>query len=240
MSTWRLGICGAAAIAGSVLLAAMPASGADVRIPTARPSQAEYPPAPPIAWNGFYVGGFLGGAHGVWTVDFYRNNNHGHAEEGADGVAGGLFLGYNYHINPNFVIGVEADLGATSAKQSNNIFDNDTSYASYGPFGSLRGRIGYAFDRLMIYGTGGFAFANITNDIQKGRNAGEQIVWDDQFRAGYALGTGLEYAFGRNFFGRAEYLYSNFGTVTLNNADGNRADMKNELHQVRAGVGYRF
>lgn len=236
MSAYQFGSRFGILTAVGALLASTAAMAADVRVPTKAP--VEYAPAD--IWSGVYVGGFLGGAHGVWTSDLARNNNHGHTEQGADGIAGGAFAGYNYRINPNLYIGIEADIGSTSAKQSNEIYDNDTSYSSYGPFGSVRGRIGYAFDRLMIYGTGGMAFANISNDIQKGRNPGEQIVWDDQLRAGYALGTGVEYAFSRNFFGRAEYLYSNFGSVTLYNADGNRADFKNELHQVRAGIGYRF
>jgi hypothetical protein len=54
----------------------------------------------------------VGGAHGVWTV---RNNNHGHAEEGFDGVEGGGWVGHNYLMSPDFVVGVETDLGANSA-----------------------------------------------------------------------------------------------------------------------------
>lgn len=191
-------------------------------------------------WAGFYAGGFIGGAHGLWTVDFYRNNNHGHAEEGLDGFEGGGWIGYNMYVSPNIIAGVEGDLGLTNASQSNDVFDNDTSYATYNGFGSLRARLGYAMHNLMLYGTAGLAFANITNDIQKGRNAGEQVVWDDQTRTGYALGGGIEYAFDSHWVGRAEYLYSNFGTVTLYNADGNRAELENELHQVRVGLSYKF
>ena len=55
------------------------------------------------------------GAHGLWTVDFFRNNNHGHAEEGADGVALGAFGGYNYQFYNNLVIGAEDDVGFTTA-----------------------------------------------------------------------------------------------------------------------------
>jgi outer membrane immunogenic protein len=197
-------------------------------------------PPPPNYWTGFYAGGFLGGAHGVWSADFYRNNDYAPAEKGATGVAGGLFLGYNYHINPSLVIGIEADLGATSAKQSFDVLGYGTSSAYDGPFGSVRARIGYAFDRLLVYGTGGSGFANLATEMQSGRSAGDQIIRDAQWRAGYLLGTGFEFAFGRNFFARAEYLYANHGTVTLYNPDGNRASTTTELHQARAGIGYRF
>lgn len=196
--------------------------------------------APVYNWTGLYFGGYVGLAHGLWTVDFYRNNNHGHAEEGADGFAGGGFIGYNYQLPNNFVIGVETDLGATTASQSNDIFDNDTSLASYGLIGSIRGRAGYAIDRMLVYATAGLAYANITNTIQKGRNAGEQVVWEDQLTPGYTLGAGLEYAVTDRWTMRAEYLYSNFGSVTLINQDGNRADFANELHVLRTGLSYRF
>src|SRR5215470_5579592 len=69
-------------------------------------------------WTGWYAGASIGGAHGMWTVDFFRNNNHGHAEEGADGVAAGGWVGYNYQFRYNFVVGVEGDIGFTSAKQT--------------------------------------------------------------------------------------------------------------------------
>lgn len=216
------------------------AHAADLGRPARSPSVETYYGPSGYNWGGLYVGGFVGMAHGLWTVDFYRNNNHGHAELGADGFAGGAWVGYNVHSANNVVWGIEADLGRTNAKQMNNIFDNDTSLTQYGMIGSVRGRLGIAMDRLMVYGTAGIAFATITNDIQKGRNAGEEIVWDDQQEVGYAVGAGLEYAFSDRWRGRAEYIYSNFGSVSLLNRDGNRADMQNELHQLRAGISYKF
>jgi outer membrane immunogenic protein len=223
----------AIAIIGLCLAAPM-ANAADLRF-----GDVAAPP-PVFSWTGYYVGAFVGGAHGLWTVDFYRNNNHGHAEEGADGGAFGVWGGYNYQFANRLVVGGEVDFGKTNAKQSNDIFDNDTSLAEFGVFGSARARFGYAFDRVLLFGTTGVSFASITNNIQKGRNAGEQVVWEDQVRAGPVVGAGVEYAFTNNLIGRGEYLYSNYGTVTLFNRDGNRADFKNELHLLRAGLSYKF
>ena len=83
-------------------------------------------------------------------------------------------------------------------------------------------------------------FANITNNIQKGQNAGEQVVWENQFRGGWVVGGGVEYAFTNRIVGRVEYLYNNFGSVTLFNRDGNQADFQNEIHLLRVGATYRF
>jgi len=196
--------------------------------------------APYYNWSGYYAGVFAGGAHAVWTSDLARNDNHGHTEQGADGFAAGLYGGYNYQFANRFVVGAELDLGHSGASQSNNIYDNDTSLSKIGAFGSARVRIGYAFDRLLLFGTVGVGVANITNDIQKGRNAGEQFVWEDQVRAGFAAGGGVEYAFSDQWVGRAEYVYTDYGSVTLYNRDNNRADFKNELHLVRVGLSYRF
>ena len=229
----------ALAFAGAALTT--PALAADLRgAPKAPPPQYDAYEPPVYNWSGLYFGGFVGGAHGLWTVDFFRNNNHGHAEEGEDGFAGGGWIGYNYQLDRNWIIGVEADLGATKAEQSNNVFDNDTSLSKFDSFGSVRGRLGYVYDRMMVFGTAGLAFADITNEIQKGQNAGEQVVLDNDWQTGFALGAGVEYAFNAHWFGRAEYQYANFGTVTLINADGNRAEMQNELHQLRVGVSYKF
>jgi outer membrane immunogenic protein len=231
-----LGALSRAAIAASAFfIATSAASAGDLSLPSAAANYSPY-----YNWSGYYAGVFAGGAHGIWTVDFYRNNNHGHAEEGADGLAVGIYGGYNYQFANRFVIGGELDLGNSNASQSNNIFDNDTSLAKFGMFGSARMRVGYAFDRLLLFGTLGLSVANVTNDIQKGRNAGEEVVWENQLRAGVTSGAGAEYAFAKNWVGRVEYVYTDYGTVVLYNRDGNRAEFRNEMHLVRLGVGYRF
>ncbi len=191
-------------------------------------------------WGGFYAGGFVGGMHGVWTLDFYRNNNHGHAVEGLDGIAGGVWAGYNTYVGANTLAGIEVDLGTGNGKVSNEIFDNDATEASYNSFGSIRGRLGWIMDRVMVYGTAGLAFANINNQIQKGANPGEQVVWEGQNKWGYAVGAGAEYALNDRWTTRAEYLYSDFGSVTLQNADGNTMIYGNQLHQLRLGASYKF
>ena len=211
--------------------------------PKAAPMQemaAETPPPLAYSWAGYYVGGFVGGAHGVWTNDFYRNNNHGHSAQGMDGFSGGGWLGYNMYVAPNIIVGVEADLGRTNASEDNEVYDNDTTYATYNSFGSLRGRLGYTMDNVMLYGTAGLAFANVTEDLQKGRNAGEQLVQDNKGLTGYAIGAGAEYAFSHHWLGRVEYLYSNFGTFSFYNADNQLAEFNNQLHQLRVGMSYKF
>ena len=191
-------------------------------------------------WAGIYAGAFIGGVHSDWTIDFFRNNNHGHAEETSSGLAGGGWVGYNWQINPNWVLGVEGDLGGTNASQSFEVFDNDMIHTKIGVFGSVRGRVGYAVDRVLFFATGGVAWAQIDQDIQKGRNAGEQVVSEGQTHTGYIVGAGIDYAFDSHWLGRVEYLFANYGQDTIYNRDGNRAVFENDMHLLRVGLSYRF
>jgi outer membrane immunogenic protein len=214
--------------------------------PQAQASEPTPPPSNyglysvPYNWSGPYAGAFVGGVHSIWTVDFYRNNNHGHSEQSSDGFAGGGFAGYNWQVSPNWVIGVEGDLGWTNASQHNEIFDNDHTDSEIGAFGSLRFRAGYAVDRILFFATAGVAWANIDQNIQKGRNAGEQVVYENETSTGYVIGAGIEYAFADGWVSRAEYLYSNYGTVNLTNRDGNQAVFENDLSLIRVGLSRRF
>ena len=236
-TTWRLSIF--------ALSAAISANAYAADLGPGRGSLKDAPPpvfyqAPAYNWSGLYGGVFLGGVSESWNVDFYRNNNHGFANIGSTGLAYGAMLGYNVMLDSRLVVGIEADLGSANASQSNQVFDNDTSYSTIGTFGSVRGRFGYAMDRVLIYATAGLAFAKVTNDIQKGRNAGEEIVFDNKWQNGYVVGGGVEYAITNNLIGRVEYLYSNYGMTSLYNRDGNLAELSNDMHQVRVGLAYKF
>ena len=231
--------CGAV-IAASLALGGGQADAADLGRPAPAPSVETYYGPAGYNWGGLYVGGFVGMAHGLWTVDFYRNNNHGHAEEASNGFAGGLWVGYNWQTGPHLVLGVEADLGWSNASQNNQVFDNDHTDSSLGMFGSLRGRVGYAMDRVMLFATAGLAFADISQNIQKGRNAGEQVVWEDQRPVGWVIGAGIDYAFDQHWVGRAEFLHADYGSVSLVNRDGNQAIFANDMNLLRVGLSYRF
>ncbi len=212
---------------------------ADLYRPPAEPD-GYVPASGPYNWSGLYTGAFVGGAHSTWSIDFLRNSNHGSAELSSDGFAAGGYVGYNWHMYPRLVLGVEGDLGLSNASQNNQIFDNDHTSSEIGVFGSLRARAGYTFGRMMMFGTVGLAFAEIDQNIQKGRNAGEQLVSEGETHVGVVVGGGIEYAFDNHWLGRMEYLYSNYGTDTLTNRDGNSAEFSNDMSLLRVGLAYKF
>src|SRR3954451_20000634 len=191
-----------------------------------------------------------------------------------DGFTGGGQIGYNYQFTPGsgVVVGVEADaqyvdfgrnrnrflLTPGFAPAANIAFANPVGLSSLDYFGTVRGRLGYAFDRTLVYGTGGFAYGSGSADRSFGGYAG-----NDSFRTGYAVGGGVEFALPTesflNFFRssavtfKIEGLYVNLergnrnqGALVVNAANlvpvaysaiGRRDD---EFAVVRAGLNYKF
>ena len=183
------------------------------------------PPAPIVAavpiftWTGFYVGvnaGYGWNANDSITVGGVRFDLD---DEG--GFVGGAQAGYNYQIG-SFVVGLEgdiqyADFGGDDRFDfdGDGILDDDFNRSDW--FGTVRARAGVAFDRALIYATGGFAFA------------------DDA--TGWTVGGGLEYAFTNNLSAKIEGLY-----VNLDQDDNGFFAIDNdaEFGVVRAGLNFRF
>jgi len=180
------------------------------------------PPAPIIAaapiftWTGFYVG--VNAGYG-WSNDDFDAVDF--ADEGDDGgFVGGAQVGYNYQIG-SFVVGLEgdiqyADFGAdgTFDFDGDGVFDDDFDSSDW--FGTVRARAGVAFDRALIYATGGFAFADDAN--------------------GWTVGGGVEYAFTNNLSAKIEGLYVNLD----NDDDFPGFDGETDFGVVRAGLNFRF
>jgi outer membrane immunogenic protein len=62
---------------------------------------------------------------------------------------------------------------------------------------------------------------------------------NEQIKTGLIVDGGFEYALTRHFLGRGEYLYADYGSVTLTK-DRTRTEFRNEMHLVRVGASYRF
>jgi outer membrane immunogenic protein len=181
------------------LFAAAPVSAADVPV---RGPVYKAAPAPVFNWTGFYVGGHIGYGWGDAT--------------GADldGFIGGLQVGYNWQLSRNWVFGIEGDLTATDM---NNAFPAHVDY-----LGTARARIGYTWDRTMLYGTGGFAWNRAA------------VAGFHDTDTGYALGLGVEWAFAPNWSTKVEYMYYSFD----NNAALGGADF--DASTIKVGLIYRF
>ncbi|GLS19530.1 hypothetical protein GCM10007874_25470 [Labrys miyagiensis] len=136
------------------------------------------------------------------------------------GALGGLQAGYNWQTG-NFVLGGEADIqiadiertGRISGLNGNPAWFNTTSEKIDG-FGTARLRAGYAFDRLLVYATGGLAYGHIkySSYTQFEPHADVEYPGDaSKWKAGWTIGGGLEYAVTDHWTVRGEYLYYDLG-----------------------------
>lgn len=208
-----------AGVALAALVAAAPAFAADLSkaYPTKAPIMA---PAPVFSWTGFYLGANAGYAWG--SGDAYSD------ALGIDpsGWLGGGQIGFNYQFGNNVVIGAEADLQGSSISDSNYGIEQKMDY-----FGTVRARLGYAFDTVLPYVTGGFAYGHTkVSDSYTGFS-------DSNTATGWTLGGGVEYAFLPNWTARAEYLYVDLGD-NYYNAIGEKAGLTASV--ARLGLNYKF
>ncbi|MBB3771889.1 MULTISPECIES: outer membrane protein [Ancylobacter] len=206
-------------VAVAALLVAVPAFAADLAKPY--PTKAPMVVAEPVfSWTGFYIGGNLGGA---WGSGNAAASNLG---LDPDGFVGGGQVGVNYQFDNNVVIGIEADLQGGDVSASRWGYESKMDY-----FGTVRGRIGYAFDHILPYFTGGFAYGHskLTDQLTG--------FSDSQNLTGWTVGGGVEYALTNNWTVKAEYLYMDLGDDYYNSIGANAGLTANI---VRAGVNYKF
>jgi outer membrane immunogenic protein len=202
------------------------------------------PPPPPVfSWTGVYIGGQIGYQWGsanssVFPTGTGPGSGIAFASSNPNGVTGGAHVGYNYQV-AQFVFGLEGDVNGSNFKGSQGL-GGGTVTTSSDIDGSIRGRVGVAFDRALIYGTGGAAFAPVQSQF----NLGGVIDSTTPTRVGWTLGGGIEYAVTNNWSIRAEYRYTDYGHVSnlLGNTTGAAFTTSTHVtdNAVRAGFSYKF
>jgi outer membrane immunogenic protein len=203
---------------GLVALSMAPALAAD--LPARAYTKAPPAVAPLPTWTGFYIG-----AMGGWGKEDTDNL----AMSG--GFAGGT-LGYNWQTGP-VVFGVAADAAWADIKASNSLL-GVTASAKIQDMGTVRGRIGYAFDQVLFYGTGGYAWAD-TKLSASGLGAS---ISDSKVLSGWTAGGGIEAMFAPHWSVKGEYLYRSFSGDTFFNGAVTTGTLKVNSFQV--GVNYHF
>lgn len=223
----RLVLAGIGALAMVSMMGA--ANAADI----ARRQQAMPVKAPvymPYNWTGLYVG--INGGGGWGTSDW--SGATGTSGANPSGAVLGGTVGYNWQMN-QVVFGLEGDIDWSSIRGSTNTAPCTTSCETRNDWlGTARGRIGYAFDRVMPYVTGGLAVGNI-------KASPASFGGSNETKAGWTLGGGVEAAIAGPWTAKVEYLYVDLGKT--NCAAGSCAvstDVSFHTNVVRAGLNYRF
>jgi outer membrane immunogenic protein len=203
------------------------------------------PPAPAYSapgynWTGFYIGGNFGGGWGNESYSLTGTNALGTLVGGGSadpsGVYGGGQIGVNYEFPSHWVVGIEADgdwsniSGSTSGCGTYTTGVDaglpsgcSTSNSKLQDFGTVRGRLGYAWNNVLLYGTGGWAWGNASstsalNCIGTACPAtslpftGGTSSYSNTL-SGWAAGAGLEWGFLPHWTARVEYLHLEFDDV---------------------------
>ena len=185
--------------------------------------QAPEAPLPPqvsnLLWSGAYVGAY--GGYNWMNADLSPGNVNG-----IHGLNGGAFLGYNYQLDNNFVVGLEGMGGISGAEASDGGTTIEQEWDA-----SLRARMGYAFENSMVYGLAGIAGTRAT--------AADATQNDSQTHLGWTVGAGLETFITENITARVEYDFANYGSQEYDLGATN-PDISLRDHAIKLGIGLKF
>jgi outer membrane immunogenic protein len=247
--------------ATSALILAGPAFGADLRLPVKAPMMAAAPV--PYSWTGCYIGAQVG--YGWGYTDFTDPSGSNFAPGGQTvrdqtrgGLAGGQ-IGCNYQFAGNWVVGIEGDY--TWANINGTVNDPffggkngagpSTLTSKTDALASATGRIGYAFDRTLVYVKGGAAWSHNRYDMALfALNIGfppPVPVAGSDTRLGWTAGVGIEYALSDSWSAKLEYDHYEFGSRTVSLTGVNffgpqtvLADVRQRFDTVKVGINYHF
>jgi outer membrane immunogenic protein len=271
---WLMG----AAAAALTVAGAFSAQAAD--LPTRKEAPAPVFVPPPFTWTGFYVGLNAGGIWGqgnlqttLYNPGFLPLTTYwpgGSLGGGQSGFLGGAQAGYNWQSGA-FVLGLETDLDWTSMNRNSsfvganfldplgsgrNDFLTENGSRKLDWIGTTRARVGFVAtpdNRLMFYGTGGFAYGGASSHLNvfDSFNGWDWYGNHNNTRTGWTLGAGVEYAITNNITIKGEYLYYNLGsshTAVIENPAASlifpntvaTAKVNFDGSILRAGVNYKF
>jgi outer membrane immunogenic protein len=248
-------------ISALAVIAAGQANAADMYVPAPAGSLKDGPYLPADSWTGLYLGVNGGYGWGASSDLFsYPAANNGRiaipAFGGIDpkGWFGGGQIGHNWQgvlQNPHLVLGLEADIQASDISASATDFDTPASTwkSSAGWFGTVRGRLGYAFGGTLLYATGGLAYGHVSNSytLPATHIHGVETFQFDGIATGYAAGGGTEFKIAPAWSVKSEYQYINLGehdpTWAGHSVKQAFAGIKvddNAFHTVRLGLNYHI
>jgi outer membrane immunogenic protein len=180
-------------------------------------------------WTGFYMGATIGGGFAGGTG---ISGDFGNARSDNRGWLGTVMAGYNWQIGRT-VLGLETDVGTGNLGGSVTNGAGTTIRRELNAMGTFRARAGFLLTpALMLYGTGGFAWANM--DFER-----VGVASRSELLRGYQIGTGAEMLLSPNWTMRLEYVYTDLGKDAIN-VGGSLNRFDTDFHTVRAGVSFKF
>ena len=266
-----------AGIAAAALGIAGAAHAADLGVGPYRAAPA-LGPIPIFTWTGCYLGGHGGGGFGRKNAGDPTGENFAAFGERVrvhtSGFLAGGQVGCDWQFAPNWLIGIEgsgawADLKGSSVDVAtfvnqlgpivlNTITTTGTLHARTDFLADVTARVGWVWDRWLIYAKGGVAWDHDKYDFAgqttctpglascSSVTTGSFDFTGSETRIGWTAGAGIEWAFWGNWSARLEYDFYDFGNhrVTLVDSLGTfpaaPADINQQIHTVKFGINYRF
>jgi outer membrane immunogenic protein len=221
-------------------------------------------------WTGFYVGISGGWAFSDGEADYSYTGAFedadfvtlapASADLEADGPLIGGTIGFNIQKG-SLLTGIEGDISWTDINGEDTFASPGDLALSVEPFeattefdmswfATLRGRIGIAADRVLVYATGGAAFADMeiaTSVVSAPTTSGDFSGSEDGIEIGWTAGAGVEFAVTDRWSVKAEALYYDLGEVSVTATDdvqfpGDEIEASLDVNGViaRGGINYRF
>lgn len=197
-------------------------------LPNTKGPPAFAPPPPPVfSWTGLYVGLNAGGAFGHTSIDSFElptpaafGNPPYSQDFSSSGFIGGGQIGYNYQTGP-LVVGLETDFQGSTLRSTSTtlvppppVGSNQVATERLDWFGTVRGRLGYAFDQVLFYATGGLMYGQVSSSTLTTFTPAAPFTYsgsNSAVRVGFVAGGGIEYAITPNWSIKAEGLYFDLG-----------------------------
>jgi outer membrane immunogenic protein len=264
-----------ALVLSTVAFAALAGSAFAADLPSRKEAPVYVPPVPAFSWTGFYIGGDIGASWATTTASptwlyggSYSYYGLSSPSLNTSGFMGGGYVGYNYQMNQNFVVGLEGDFqGTTNSKSASwvykpaivpfpanyNYTTTCTAKASLDWLAAINGRLGVAYDRALFYAIGGVAWAGANASLSAlgvgGVERSLTVGYDwasyslSKTLSGFDVGAGVEYAFTPNWLGRVEYRYYDFGSYNLFSPTYYSLpsyNLSTSVNTIRVGLAYLF
>jgi high affinity Mn2+ porin len=195
-----------------------------------------------LTWGGWYIGGYTGYIRGEVTSTL-SNSAVPSATSSFASLYGGALLGNSFQLRSRVVLGLEADVSFPNFRDDDDLISSRRTSVGgvterLDVLGRVRGRLGYAFDRWLLYGAGGFAWS-LGRFIQ---SSDQSSTENDSlhFRPGWTVGAGVELAFAPRWTMRLEYIFDRMGTASATLAPGTSTESTVDLHSVRLALDWRL
>jgi outer membrane immunogenic protein len=272
-------------LAGTALAFVGPAFAADMSTPSRAVMPIKAPLVAPLhfSWTGCYIGGQAGAGWGHKDISepteqlfqFFSPPGSPVAVDQNVGFIGGGQIGCDYQFAANWVVGARGDFSWAhiDGQASDPFFTGKnggpiTLTAKTDALASATGRLGYAWDRAMLYGIGGVAWAHDKYGIQNlpfwgagtsanfcGPSLPASVPCNPtgtETRLGWTVGVGVEWAFADSWSVLFEFNHYDFGTRSVTVTDPNGfslggvvslsgpVEVKQRIDAVKIGINYRL